>query len=147
LGLESESVHTAAEYMDRSYANTVPLPAIDGNAILDAVACLVIATKFSETQTDPEGYIWCPPLSDFLVAVRLTLHLPTPTFAVAHLNEAERRTLDRLEWNVRAASPYSFASAFRQLGFFCDTDRVENLPLLPAVKEQVWPLVREQKKR
>ena len=113
LGLSNDVVHLALAYLDRLHARTPRA----GARLLAALACLVVAAKFSEVSQDDEGQGTLPSYHHVLAALGNPVGITT-----RHLVAWERRVLEVLEWRLSSATTSCFAHAYRAKGVFCADD-------------------------
>jgi len=113
LGLSNDVVHLALAYLDRLHARTPRA----GARLLAALACMVVAAKFSEVSQDDEGQGTLPSYHHVLAALGNPVGITT-----RHLVAWERRVLEVLEWRLSSATTSCFAHAYRAKGVFCADD-------------------------
>ena len=104
LGLMDETVHSGMELVDR-VSSRVGVRGKD--LVLAAVACLVVAAKYSELTQDERG-IYTPSYSLVLAAMDNPQGLAVRTLAAW-----EMHVLQVLDWRLSTATPLDFITAYR----------------------------------
>jgi len=113
LDLGNDVVHLALAYLDRLNARTPRA----GARLLAALACMVVAAKFSEVSRDGDGLGTVPSYYHVLAALDNPVGITTK-----HLVAWERRVLEVLDWRLSSATTSCFVDAYRAKGIFCVDD-------------------------
>ena len=133
MKLHNDTVHLSMAYIDRFRARVQ----VQGTRLkLAALAALAVAAKFADIPKDEEGYCLDPSFSHILVVLGNPRGITT-----RHLAAYERRLLEVLRWQLLAATPSSFACAYRARGIFCEDDTAGPLLDTPPTcedQENAW---------
>ena len=126
LGLSNDVVHLALAYLDRLNARTPRAGARLREYLRAALACMVVAAKYSEVSQDDDGQGTLPSYHHVLAELERVSFLEmlgNPVgITTKHLVAWERHVLEVLDWRLSSATTSCFVHAYRAKGIFCADD-------------------------